>query len=86
MAGIHSADSSKELAIARQILNYIMSPSNANIALPFMYRIDAQALDLPKYDEIVRFPMWLEKSQFSVSLVYLNSVTFPTSHCAYFGH
>ncbi|KAL5106746.1 Bromodomain-containing factor 1 [Taenia crassiceps] len=61
MAGIHSPDSSKELAIARQILNYIMSPSNANIALPFMYRIDAQALDLPKYDEVVRFPMWLGK-------------------------
>ncbi|EUB56750.1 Bromodomain-containing protein 3 [Echinococcus granulosus] len=61
MAGVHSADLSEELAIARQILNYIMSPSNANIALPFMYRIDAQALDLPKYDEIVRFPMWLGK-------------------------
>ncbi|VDK20806.1 unnamed protein product [Taenia asiatica] len=61
MAGTHSTDSSKELTIARQILNYIMSPSNANISLPFMYRIDAQALDLPKYDEIVRFPMWLGK-------------------------
>nr|CDS21208.1 Bromodomain containing protein [Echinococcus granulosus] len=61
MAGVHSTDLSEELAIARQILNYIMSPSNANIALPFMYRIDAQALDLPKYDEIVRFPMWLGK-------------------------
>ncbi|KAL5961247.1 Bromodomain-containing protein 3 [Taenia solium] len=63
MAGTHSTDSSKELAIARQILNYIMSPSNANISLPFMYRIDAQALDLPKYDEIVRFPMWLGKKK-----------------------
>ncbi|VDM30910.1 unnamed protein product [Hydatigera taeniaeformis] len=61
MTGVQPTDSSKELAIARQILNYIMSPSNANIALPFMYRIDAQALDLPKYDEIVRFPMWLGK-------------------------
>ncbi len=54
----------QELAIARQILNYIMAPNNANIAFPFMDRIDSQALGLHKYDEIVRFPMWLKKSKF----------------------
>lgn len=52
----------EELAIARQILNYIMAPSNGNIAFPFMERIDAQSLGLYKYNEIIRYPMWIKKS------------------------
>ncbi|VDD81823.1 unnamed protein product [Mesocestoides corti] len=54
-------DGAEELSAARQILNYIMAPNNANIAFPFMDRIDGQALGLYKYNEIVRFPMWLRK-------------------------
>ena len=57
----NSEGASRELAMARQILEYIMS--STNIAFPFMERIDAQALDLPDYDRIVRFPMWLKKSE-----------------------
>ncbi|BHF78608.1 hypothetical protein SprV_0602172100 [Sparganum proliferum] len=51
----------EELAAARQILTALTSPSNAHISFPFMDRIDAATLGLQDYDEVIRYPMWLNK-------------------------
>ncbi|VDO08608.1 unnamed protein product [Rodentolepis nana] len=49
----------KELEAANHILTQIMS-NNSNITLIFMNRINGTIIDMPSYDEMIRYPVWLK--------------------------
>nr|CDS25893.1 Bromodomain containing protein [Hymenolepis microstoma] len=49
----------KELEAANQILTQIMS-NHSNITLIFMNRINGTIIDMPSYDEMIRYPVWLK--------------------------
>lgn len=56
----NSVDTAEEIDASNQILTQIMS-NHHNITYPFMNPINGTILDMPKYDELIRFPVWLRQ-------------------------